>query len=185
MTAAPTPFHVGTVVGDLDEAIALFEAFGVRSWARSAWKVGAYLDGVEGRVVEARSRVAFGRLTPDMALELIEPDPAGPMPTAWRRDGSWPSAHVGYWADDPHGHAETVVRAGGRLLLARADTTSPLPEGAGDRDWLPDELDTCYLSTLTGLIVEFVPPAVWSDRLPTLLGEHVAKAVPSPPVAPD
>lgn len=184
MGRAPTPFHVGSVVEDLDEAIGHWGDLGVGPWVRSAWKTGRYYDGIRDRVVEARNRVAFGRLGPQMSLELIEADRAHDAPLAWGR-GAGGIGHVGFWADDPRPRALELIRQGGRLVLARA--VERLEDGAraasGDPHWLPDPLDTCYVQTMGGTVVEFVPASIWLDRLPALLGEALAEVIAAPPAA--
>lgn len=180
MTAAPTPFHVGTIVPDLDAAMEQQRELGVDEWVRSEWKTGSYYDGVQGRVVHARSRVAFGRLSADFAIEFIEPDADSDLPAAWRLDSGRPTAHVGYWTSDPRAAAGDIVTAGGRLLLARADPIELYQERGDGPDWLPAELDTCYLETLGGLILECVPGHVWAERLPALFGDAVTSVIPGP-----
>lgn len=182
MGLAPTPFHIGSVIEDLDQAIARWGDLGVGPWVRSEWKKGLYYDGIRDRVVEARNRVAFGRLGPQMSLELIEVDPRHDVPLAWT-EGAGGVGHVGLWTDDPRPQALELVRNGGRLVLARTAEGVANGARAASRDphWLPDPLDTCYVQVAEGAVVEFVPASIWLERLPALLGEALGDVVAAPP----
>jgi hypothetical protein len=182
MSTVPTPFHVGTVVDDLDEAIELHQELGTGPWVQSPWKTGTYFDARQRCLVQARSRVAFGRLSPTMAVELIEPDLTGPVPDAWRRDTGVPTAHIGYWTTDPRAAALDVVARGGKLLLARAVNAEEFEDPPTDPSWLPTGLDTSYLETAAGLLLEFVPASIWESRLPGLFGDQIGEAMPGPSV---
>lgn len=178
-----TPFQVGALVRNLDEAMTLHTALGVTDWVTSGWRTGEYYDRAQDAVLSPNSRVAFGRLTPDLSIELIELDPTGPRPAVWDIDADGPTAHVGYWVEDSQPIASKLIAAGGTLMLAKATMASLLeldPEPR-PRDWVPDELDACYISMGNGLLVELVPEAIWETRLPDGFGADVAKAIPAPP----
>jgi hypothetical protein len=162
------PFQVGALVPDLDEAIALHSAFGATDWVTSGWRTGEYYDRGHDAVISPSSRVAFGRLTNDLAIELIELDATGPRPVVWDMEAAPATAHIGYWVEDTQPIAAELIAAGGTLLLAKATVPAlqSLPEEARARDWVPEELDACY---------------VRKTRLPAGFGSRVAQAIPAPP----
>jgi catechol 2,3-dioxygenase-like lactoylglutathione lyase family enzyme len=174
------PFHTGFAVADLTAATALHSGLGVERWVFSGWRTGAYFDAAAGGVVEPRSRVAYGRVGGESAVELIEVDPAGPVPVAWRLG----SGHLGHWVRDTGPVARRLLRAGGRIVLARAASAGVralTAESAADPEQVPDGLDACYVLTGTGQLIELVPAAIWSGRLVTGFGPDTLEVIPRPP----
>ena len=179
------PFHFGYAAVDVDRATAAHSALGVRRWVRSEWRTTVYFDAGTGGLVEPRTRVAYGRLTDDIALEFIEVDPSGPVPLVWRLsgDGVGPG-HLGHWVRDTRPVAQRLLRAGGRIVMARANSDGVRAltvEAAADPDGVPEGLDTCYVLTATGQLVELVPAAIWSGRLVTTFGPDTPEVIPRPP----
>jgi catechol 2,3-dioxygenase-like lactoylglutathione lyase family enzyme len=174
------PFHVGYAVADLDAATALHSGLGVRRWVFSGWRTGVYFDARAGGVAEPRSRVAYGRAAEGFAIELIEADPAGPVPAPWRTG----TAHLGHWVRDTAPVARELLRAGGRIVQARAATAAVralTAAASADPGQVPDDLDACYVLTSTGQLVELVPAAIWSGRLVTTFGPDTPQVIPRPP----
>ena len=54
-------------------------------------------------------------------------------------------------------------------------------EAAADPDGVPDELDSCYVLTAAGQLVELVPAAIWSGRLVDTFGPDTPDVIPRPP----
>jgi len=181
------PFHFGYAAADLDRATGLHSGLGVRRWVRSEWRTTVYFDAGAGGLIEPRSRVAYGRLTDDIALEFLEVDPAGPAPLVWQLSAAGVGpGHLGHWVRDSAPVARRLLRAGGRIVMARADsdaTRALTVEAAADPDGVPDELDTCYVLTAAGQLVELVPAAIWSGRLVTTFGPDTPEVIPRPPDA--
>jgi hypothetical protein len=179
------PFHFGFVVADLDRATAAHSGLGVRSWVFSRWRTTVYFDAGTGGLVEPRSRVAYGRLTDDIALEFIMVDRSGPVPLAWQLSGAGiGTGHLGHWVRDTKPVAQRLVRAGGRIVMARANSAGVqalTTDGAADADRVPDGLDACYVLTAAGQLVELVPAAIWSGRLVSTFGPDTADVIPRPP----
>ena len=179
------PFHFGYAAADLDRATAAHSALGVRSWVFSEWRTTVYFDAGTGGLVEPRSRVAYGRLTDDIALEFIEVDGSGPVPMVWRLSAAGiGTGHLGHWVRDTGPVAQRLVRAGGRIVMARASSAGvrALTTGsAADPDGVPEGLDTCYVLTATGQLVELVPASIWSGRLVATFGPGTPDVIPRPP----
>jgi len=174
------PFHVGFAVTDLDAATALHSGLGVRRWVLSGWRTGAYFDAGAGGLVEPRSRVAYGRVSDELAVELIEVDLSGPVPASWQLG----AGHLGHWVRDTGPVAQRLLRAGGRIVMARASSAGVralTAEAAADPDRVPDGLDACYVLAGTGQLVELVPTAIWSGRLVTTFGPDTPDVIPRPP----
>lgn len=181
---SPTPFHIGTVVSDLDEAIALHETLGIRSWSKAAWASSDYFDAGHGHAITVRKRVSFGRLSDDMSLELIEVDRTSSVPEVWDVESGGPVTHIGYWSANPTRDAQKIIDAGGELLLARGFSDEILKAAPAVRGtWMPERLDTCYLSSGTGLHIEFLPEYAWEQRMPALLGDQRDRLITGPRAA--
>jgi len=175
------PFHIGVTVADLDVALSYYTALGTTEWATSGWKTAVYFDALNGRVIEVRSRVAFGRLNDGAALEFIEVDRSGPVPYVWDIESPACSPHLAYWVDDPRAAAGELVPNGSRLLQARASSPQLLEmSSVPDAAWLPDALDACYLSGPGGLFVELVPRSIFATRLPATFGPEIQAILPAP-----
>jgi glyoxalase/bleomycin resistance protein/dioxygenase superfamily protein len=176
------PSHLGSTVRDLDEAMEFHSKLGILEWATSGWKQATYYDRDHDAVIEVRSRVAFGRLNSGMAREFIEVDPSGPVPSVWRLGHPDCIPHVGYWVENPSTIARQLVDSGCRLLLARAsnDGVRSLRRIDLDAQHLPDVLDACYFSSDTGVLVELVPKAIFTSRLPATFGEAISRMLPAP-----
>ncbi|HTC69657.1 MAG TPA: VOC family protein [Acidothermaceae bacterium] len=176
------PSHLGSAVRDLDEAMEFHSKLGIVEWATSGWKQATYYDRDHDGLVDVRSRVAFGRLNSGLALEFIEVDPSQPVPSVWRLGHPDCAPHVGYWVESPNTIARQLVESGCRLLLARAsnDGVRSLRKVDLDAKLLPDELDACYFSSNTGVLVELVPKAIFTSRLPATFGEAITRTLPAP-----
>jgi len=178
------PFQIGTLARDAQAARDRHDrGFGVRPWISSDWNSGHFWDGMANEVVEVRHRVMFGRLTGDIALEFIEVDPAGPAPRAWDLDRAEITAHLGYWCRDTRPVAEALLAAGGAMVMARV-TGPELGDALTARavaDPLPAGLDTCYIATAEGLLVELVPAAIWGGRLRASFGDAIDDVLAAPP----
>jgi hypothetical protein len=185
VTDDAVPFHFGFAVYDLDRATTLHSGLGVTRWVVTDWHTTAYFDAAAGGVVEPRYRVAYGRLTDDVALEFIVADPAGPVPGPWQRTGAGVGAgHTGHWVRDSRPVAQRLVRAGGRIAMARVSSpgvAALTPAAAADPDGVPEGLDACYVLTATGQLVELVPAAVWAGRLVDTFGPDTHAVIPRPP----
>lgn len=183
--ADAVPFHFGFAVADVDAATELHGRLGVSRWVRSQWRTTTYFDAGSGGLVEPRSRVAYGRLTDRVALEFLEVDRRGPVPLAWRLTADGVGAgHLGHWVADTAPVARRLLRDGGRIVMARADSPGLqelTTESAGDPDAVPDELDACYVLTAAGQLVELVPARIWSGRLVDTFGPDVPEVIPQPP----
>jgi hypothetical protein len=179
------PFHYGFSVSDVDEATRAHSLAGVQRWVYSEWRTTTYFDAGTGGLVEPRTRVAYGRLTDDIALEFIEVDRSGPVPMVWEISAAGVgTGHLGHWVGDSRPVAQRLLRAGGRIVMARA--SSPGVEAftnelAGDPDSVPDGLDTCYVLTSSGQLVELVPAVIWAGRLVSTFGAGTADVIPEPP----
>jgi catechol 2,3-dioxygenase-like lactoylglutathione lyase family enzyme len=175
------PFHFGVAVADLDVTLSYYTALGTTEWATSGWKTAVYFDALNGRVIDVRSRVAFGRLNDGVALEFIEVDRSGPVPYVWDIESPACLPHLAYWVDDPRAAAAELVRHGSRLLQARASSPQLLEmSSVPDPKWLPDALDACYLSGPGGLFVELVPRSIFATRLPATFGPEIQAILPAP-----
>jgi hypothetical protein len=177
------PFHFGFAVADLDRATVAHSALGVRRWVRSEWRTTVYFDAGTGGLVEPRSRVAYGRLTAEIALEFLEVDRSGPVPMVWQLAGIG-TGHLGHWVRDTRPVAQRLLRAGGRIVMARASSPGVralTADAAADPDGVPEGLDTCYVLTASGQLVELVPAGIWSGRLVTTFGPDTAEVIPRPP----
>jgi hypothetical protein len=178
------PSHLGSTVRDLDEAMEFHSKLGILEWATSGWKQATYYDRDHDAVIEVRSRVAFGRLNSGMAREFIEVDPSQPVPSVWRLGHPDCIPHVGYWVESPNTIARQLVDSGCRLLLARASNEGVRNLRKADLDarHLPDVLDACYFSSNTGVLVELVPKAIFTSRLPATFGEAISRMLPAPAI---
>ena len=177
-----TPFQIGTLVPDVDTARARHEGgLGVGPWVDSGWKTGRYWDGPSNTVLDVRQRAAFGRLTPDLALEFIQVD--SPAPRVWDLGTADATAHLGYWAHDTRAAAAALLELGATLVMARASdpevAAALVTWTAGDP--LPAGLDMCYLATGDGLLVELVPTAIWAGRLRIAFGDGIDDVLAPPP----
>jgi len=144
-----------------------------------------YYDAGTGGVIEPRSRVAYGRLTDDIAVEFLEVDRAGPVPLVWQlAEGGVETAHIGHWVTETAPVARRLLADGGRIVMARAT-----PSGVGaltpvtdcELDAVPDSLDACYILTRARQIVELVPGRIWSGRLVDTFGPQSTAVIPRPP----
>jgi hypothetical protein len=179
------PFHFGFIVADLDDATETHGQAGVSSWIFSGWRTSTYFDATSGGLITPRSRVAYGRLSADIALEFIEVDRDGPVPMPWQITGNGVgTGHLGHWVQDTKPVAERLLRAGGRIVMARASTPGVealTAADAADPERVPEGLDTCYVLTSTGQLVELVPAAIWAGRLVSTFGPETAQVIPRPP----
>jgi Glyoxalase/Bleomycin resistance protein/Dioxygenase superfamily len=180
------PFHVGFAVADLDTAMTVQSGLGVSRWVSTDWRTGApYFDAAAGGLLEPRSRVAYGRAGDGFAVELVEVDPAGPVPLPWRVSADGISTtHLGHWVREPAPVARDLLAKGGRIVFAKATTDGVralTPEAAADPGRVPDDLDTCYVLTATGQLVELVPAAIWAGRLVATFGPDTPEVIPRPP----
>ena len=184
--SAVVPFHVGFAVSDLDAAMTVQSGLGVSRWVTTGWRTGApYFDAAAGGIVEPRSRIAYGRAGEELAVELMEVDPAGAVPLPWRvsADG-FSTTHLGHWVRNPAPVARDLLAAGGRIVFAKATTDGVralTPSAAADPEAVPDDLDTCYVLTATGQLVELVPAAIWAGRLVDTFGPDTPNVIPRPP----
>jgi hypothetical protein len=178
-------FHFGFACSDVEAGSEQYTRLGVRQWVRSQWRTTAYFDAATNGIIEPRSRVAYGRLTDDIAVELLETDPSGPVPLVWQLDGVGVGrAHFGHWVEDTAPVARRLLREGGRIVMARANwpgVEAFTVERSTDPDALPDDLDTCYVLTAGGQLIELVPARIWSGRLVDLFGPDTASVIPEPP----
>lgn len=179
------PFHYGFSVTDLDAATKAHSALGVSRWVFTEWSSLPYYDAGAGGLIEPRYRAAYGRLTDQIALEFVVADPASPVPVPWRLSaaGIGPG-HLGHWVRDPRPVARRLLREGGRIVMARASSPGVealTPRAAADPDAVPEGLDTCYVLTATGQLVELVPARIWAGRLVTTFGPDVPHVIPRPP----
>lgn len=179
---AAATFHLGAVVADLDEAMEFNSRLGMARWVTSGWKIARYYDVRENQAIDVRSRVAFGKLNAGLALEFIEVDRSGPVPLVWDIQDPGCHPHLAYWVDDPRAVAARLIDAGSRLLMARASTAEleNLKAPVTESGHLPAVLDTCYLSSPSGLFAELVPTAIWGTRLPATFGPDVHDVMPAP-----
>lgn len=179
------PFHVGFAAADLDEAMTLHSGHGVRRWVTTDWHTTVYFDAAAGGLVEPRYRVAYGRLTDEFAVEFLTVDPAGPVPLPWQASATGVgAAHLGHWVRDTRPVTQRLLKAGGRIVMARASSPGVralTPETAADPDGVPEGLDSCYVLTAAGQLVELVPAAIWSGRLVDTFGPDTPEVIPRPP----
>jgi hypothetical protein len=179
------PFHFGFAVADRDEATAIHGRIGVREWVLSEWRTTRYFDAGCGGIVEPRTRVAYGRLTDEIALEFLEVDRSGAVPLVWRlAEGGVGLGHLGHWVEETRPVAQRMLREGGRIVMARAN--SPAVEAltvadAGNPDAVPEALDTCYVLTAAGQLIELVPARIWSGRLVDTFSPRTQSVIPKPP----
>jgi catechol 2,3-dioxygenase-like lactoylglutathione lyase family enzyme len=178
-------FHFGFACSDADRGAERYTELGVRRWVRSQWRTTPYFDaGVDG-IVEPRSRVVYGRLTDDIAVELLEVDPSVAAPMVWLLDDAGVGrVHFGHWVRDTAPVARRLLRAGGRIVMARANSPAAAAltvATAGDPEAVPDELDSCYVLTGEGQLVELVPARIWSGRLVDTFGPDTHSVIPAPP----
>ncbi|MCW2526172.1 MAG: Glyoxalase/Bleomycin resistance protein/Dioxygenase superfamily [Pseudonocardiales bacterium] len=179
------PFHVGYIVSDLDEAMASYTKLGVELWVTSGWRAAPYFDAGAGKVTEPMSRVAYGKLNDTMSIEFIEVDPSGPVPLVWTMATTgFGTPHVGHWVRSPKQVAQRLIREGARLVLAKVSSPeieALTEESTADPDAMPDNLDTCYLATPAGLLIELVPTSIWNGRLISTFGDRTHEAIVAPP----
>jgi hypothetical protein len=179
------PFHVGFAAADLDGGMSLHSGLGVQRWVVTDWHTTAYFDAAAGGLVEPHYRAAYGRLTDRFAVELLTVDPSGPVPLPWQASGTGVGAgHLGHWVRDTRPVAQRLLKAGGRIVMARASSPGVealTPEAAADPDGVPEGLDACYVLTAAGQLVELVPAAIWSGRLVDTFGPDTPDVIPRPP----
>lgn len=179
------PFHVGFAAADLDEAMTLHSGHSVRRWVTTDWHTTVYFDAAAGGLVEPRYRVAYGRLTDEFAVEFLTVDPAGPVPLPWQASATGVgAAHLGHWVRDTRPVTQRLLKAGGRIVMARASSPGVralTPETAADPDGVPEGLDSCYVLTAAGQLVELVPAAIWPARLVDTFGPDTPEVIPRPP----
>lgn len=185
MTDDAVPYHYGFGVSDLDAAMAAHGALGVSRWVVTDWNSVKYFDAAAGGIVEPRYRAAYGRVSETIALEFLVADPAHDQPGTWLLTGPGiGTGHLGHWVRDVRPVAQRLLRDGGRIVLALASTPeieALTVEAAADPDRLPDWLDTCYVLTAAGQLVELVPAAVWAGRLVDVFGPDTPNVIPRPP----
>jgi len=172
--------HVGAVVSDLDRALAEHTALGAGPWAVTAPTSRPTFDGERRRVVEATTRLAFGRLPGGGVIELVEPDPGEhdtPQARLLRRgDGV---NHVAYWCTSPAAAATPALDLGATVLTASlTDPDVALSPDIDDRDLL-ELAATCYLRFPTGTVIELVGLAV-SHGLATSIGAGAEEIISVP-----
>jgi hypothetical protein len=179
------PFHVGFAAADLDRAMTLHSGLGVHRWVSTDWHTTEYFDAAADGLVQPRYRAVYGRLTDEFAVEFLAVDPSGPVPVPWQTSATGVgAAHVGHWVRDTRPVAQRLLRAGGRIVMARASSPGVqalTTEAAADPDAVPDGLDSCYVLTAPGQLVELVPAAIWSGRLVDTFGPDTPAVIPRPP----
>ena len=179
------PFHFGFAVRDLDRATRQHSALGVSRWVFTDWHRTRYFDARAGGLIEPRYRVAYGRLTDDLALEFLITDPDSAVPMPWEVSGAGlGTGHIGHWTRDTGPVARRLLREGGRIVFARAASPAVealTPEAAADPDGVPEGLDACYVLTAGGQLVELLPARVWAGRLVDTFGPDTPRVIPRPP----
>ena len=141
-----SPFHVGYIVADIDEAMRrLSDAAGV-TWHPPQVFALDIMVGDERQQFETRFTYS---VEGPVQLEVAE----GPAGTLWDAEVHGGPNHNGYWTDDLVGDIDRLVAGGGQLVFAGAGENGPegfaMVDVAGSRIELIDEVmqpmfDTWY-----------------------------------------
>lgn len=177
------PWQVGFAVRNIDDAVRVYSASGVGPWSTSSWRTTPYYDAMSGEVIEPVSRIALGRLSDTMAIELIQADPsAGPVPRPWQTGDVGGPTHIAFWSADVEASALRLASLGVPLALAKVTGAFELRRHRVGERWieLPVDLDTSYYVSEGGPMIELVPDRVYQDRLPALVGDALRDIVRRP-----
>ena len=109
-----SPFHIGVVVANLEEAMGLYSAGTGLIW-HSVQSMDVELL-VEGRVTPMSVRFNYSVEGP-VQLELCE----GPIGSFWDAGAYGGIQHIGYWTEDLLGDLDTLADAGWTIRCTGAD----------------------------------------------------------------
>lgn len=131
-----SPFHVGYIVADIDEAMQRLSAAAGVTWHPP--QVFALDIVVDGDRQQFETRFTYSVEGP-VQLEVAE----GPAGTLWDADVHGGPNHNGYWTDDLVGDIDRLVAGGGTLVFAGAGESGPegfaMVDVAGSRIELIDQ----------------------------------------------
>ena len=140
MVDLTSPFHVGVVVSNLEEAMELYSAGAGLTW-HSVQSMPVSLL-VEGKVTEMSVRFTYSVEGP-VQVELVQ----GPIGSFWEAGIYGGMYHTGHWTEDLLGDLDELTAAGWTVRFTGAD-----PDG--------DPMGFAYVMGADGQQIELVDVAM-------------------------